>query len=107
MQMPDRSPTQSLEAARCYNAGVQHLRSSDVAEKQIAVGYFCRAIELDPSFDEAWFNRAIGLQSLGLHEDAISDLQALLERDSPLAGRLSQLFAMLPDVYTQLGRSIP
>ncbi|QDT71092.1 tetratricopeptide repeat protein [Lacipirellula limnantheis] len=103
MQTPKNSPTQSVEAARYYNAGVQHLRSDDPEEKKAAVGCFCLAIELDPSFDEAWFNRAIGLQSLGHHEDAVSDLQALVMRGSPMAAQLTQLFAILPDVYTQLG----
>ncbi len=65
------------------------------AGSEKAIRAYSRAIELDPAFEPAYFNRALFSAELGHHQEAVADLQALTERNSELAPRLKNLFSAI------------
>ena len=97
------SPTRSVEAARWYNQGVSYLRSEDESAKVKAIEAFTKAIEIDPGFESAIYNRALMYVGVGRDSDAVADLRTLQSRKSKEADTLQKLFAVVPDAYVQLG----
>src|SRR5512133_781090 len=69
--LPPGSPTTSVEAAIWYNKGVKH-RESD---KTKAIEEFSKAIEIDGSFDNAIYNRALTYAEVDRASEAMADLK--------------------------------
>ena len=68
-----------------YFGNQNHIR----AEHEAAVRYFTRALRIDPGFRRARLERAILLwRELGCLEEALADLDALLEADPAYAPAL-------------------
>ena len=88
-----------MNAEEWFNRG-NELRESD---KEGSVVAYTKAIELDPSLDEAIFNRACAHSELGQDRQAVADLKLLVDRGSELAEELKQLFASIPLAYVSIG----
>ena len=89
----------SMTAEDWLNRG-NELRQSD---KEGSVNAYTMALELDPSLDEAVFNRACAHSELGQDRQAVADLKLLVDRESDLAEELKQLFATIPLAYVSIG----
>ena len=48
---------------------------------QEAIEHFDKAIELDPNYVDAWYNKGVVLDNLGEHEEAIECYDKALELD--------------------------
>ena len=54
-----RKPPKSLDAWEAYQRGVWHFNKYAPAENQIALGFFCQAIGLDPNFAPGHYGYAL------------------------------------------------
>jgi tetratricopeptide (TPR) repeat protein len=59
------------EAHELYNQGCAYSLSGDIASAEAA---YTKAIELNPSLAEAYYNRGLARMALKHHEEAVSDL---------------------------------
>ncbi len=96
------APTQSLAAYQAYLLGRQRLAMFSTATIEEAIGYFQRAIELDPKLalahaglTEAYLAQA---QDGGLPEEMIARAQASVERALELDDRLAEAHVALGTV---------
>jgi tetratricopeptide (TPR) repeat protein len=94
MYMPPGSPTQSVEAALAFNEG-NKLRG---IEKENAIAHYTDAIEADPKFEIAYYNRALTLAELGKIKDADSDLEKLRTMNSDRVETLEALIGVARDL---------
>jgi lipoprotein NlpI len=97
--MPLGSPTASVPAAEAYNRGVRFRE----ADKDRAVDAFSEAIELDPTFEAAIYNRALTYAELHRDQEAINDLAALKRLKSTQASTLEALLEAMPALYCHQG----
>jgi len=93
MYMPPGSPTESVDAALAYNEA-NKLRES---EKAKAIELYTKAIEADPNFESAYFNRALTLAEIGEIEKAEADLESLKGLKSDKAETLEPLIGVARD----------
>ena len=80
-----------------FNNGINYL----LADKEIAVEQFTKAIELDPNFSAAYFYRGVAEFKLGHYETAIKDFNKVNELDSTVR----VVHAYKGFAYRQLGDS--
>ena len=97
--MPEGSPTASVAAAEAYNRGVK-CRETDKAR---AIEEFSAAIEIDPAFEMAIYNRALTSMELSRDEQTIKDLALLQEMNSTHAQTLEQLMGAMPPLHCHHG----
>ena len=78
------SPAASAESAKgLYRKGTWYFFISKMDK---AVDAYSKAIELDPSFEKAYFERGRTLAFIGKHEEAVKDFTKVIELN-PKAGR--------------------
>ena len=99
-QVAPGSPTQSVEAAEAFNRG-QALQKSD---KEGAVAEYSKAIEHDPNFAAAIFNRALANAGLAKDKEVLADLERLKEMNAEEADKLEMLLGFTPVVYSNQGQ---
>ena len=95
--MPANSPTRSVEAAEAYNQGTR-LRKTD---KPGAIAAYTRAVQADPKFEFAYYNRALTLAEELRIEEARKDLDTLKRLGSERAGTLEALINAVEDLAKQ------
>jgi TolB-like protein/DNA-binding winged helix-turn-helix (wHTH) protein/Tfp pilus assembly protein PilF len=96
-------PTENLEAYQAYLLGRQHQKKYTTASNEEAIGYFQRAIELDPKFALAFAGLTesylVQAQDSGLPPDEmIARAQAAADKALELDGRLAEAHVALGDV---------
>ncbi len=94
MYMPPASPTQSVDAALAFNEG-NKLRES---EKARAIELYTKAIEADPNFASAYYNRALVLAETGEITRAETDLESLKGLKSDKVETLEALIGVARDL---------
>lgn len=95
--MPSNSPTQSVEAAESFNEG-NKLRQTD---KPAAIAAYTRAIEADPKFEFAYYNRALTLAEEFRIAEARKDLDTLKALGSERVETLESLIAVAEDLASE------
>jgi len=63
-----------------YDLGLLHHRQQ---RPFVAIAEYTRALELQPSYTQAWQNRAMVYSAVGQNSNAINDLSRLLELTDP------------------------
>ena len=85
--MAEESDSALLSSARRDASPLGETRGTDLAEHQLAVNDFSRAIELDPDYAEAYFSRGVLYwRELRNAYRAIRDMTRVLEL-APQVGR--------------------
>lgn len=87
----DTQKNKRANAERSYSQGVAMLSTDDFAR---ALPFFERAVELDPSYAEAWYQAGFAYGFLGRHQDAL--------RASKQAAKLRPDW---PETYVNIGAS--
>ena len=80
-----------------FNNGINYL----LADKEIAIKQFSKAIEIDPNFSAAYFYRGVAEFKLGHYETAIKDFNKVNELDTAVR----VVHAYKGFAYRQLGES--
>jgi tetratricopeptide (TPR) repeat protein len=80
-----------------FNNGINYL----VADKEVAIEQFTKAIELDPDFSAAYFYRGVAEFKLGRYENSIEDFNKVNELDTAVR----VIHAYKGFAYRQLGES--
>ena len=78
-----------------HSLGVIAVLSNDPST---ALGYFDRAIRLNPNFAPTWYNRAIVLQSLSRHAEALRSCDQALEIDPNYGEAIARRGALVAEV---------
>ena len=105
-----RKPPENMSAFECFLRGLEHHRLGGVLEEHSreAVGWFTRAIELDPTYGAAYAWRVCAASELP--EFAIpegeADIRRALELDpcDAEANRIASFFELLRDNHDQAAR---
>jgi Tfp pilus assembly protein PilF len=90
---------QKVAAQEWFNRG-NELRPKD---REKALFAYSESIRLDPSFDRAYFNRALLHSEMGRDKEAMADYQVLKDRKSESAPKLKGLFAGVAGAYLSIG----
>jgi len=95
-------PTDDLEAYKLYLKGRYYSYTFDDDKRQLAVEYFRKAVERDPSYALAWAGLADGytLVAIALSQEEIS---AVRESARAAALRAAALDSTLPEAHAALG----
>lgn len=93
-------PEEPVDAAGYNRRGNQYGRNGAY---ESAIADYTRALELDESFAEAWFNRGVSYYELGMYPESIADLTQAIARnpaEDNYYGRraLAYLFNDQPDL---------
>jgi len=93
-------PEEPVDAAGYNRRGNQYSRNGAY---EPAIADYTRALELDESFAEAWFNRGVSYYELGMYPESIADLTQAIARnpaEDNYYGRraLAYLFNDQPDL---------
>jgi TolB-like protein/Tfp pilus assembly protein PilF len=92
-------PTENFEAYQAYLLGRQRMERRTTEYLGDAVGFFERAVELDPEFGLAWVGLANsiylhGLYTRSLTDDVFTGMEAALDRAFELNDRLGEAYAV-------------
>ena len=99
-QRLDIVPTENLVALQAYYRGKRRMAKRTTGTLAEAVGYFQKAVELDPGFALAWVGLAdsyyLHMLYAGLPEDeAYSNMKAAIDRALELDDQLGEAYATL------------
>jgi tetratricopeptide (TPR) repeat protein len=94
--LPADSPTRSVEAAEAFNEG-NKLRKTD---KSGAIAAYTRALQADPVFEFAYYNRGLTLTELYRFKEAREDLNSLKGLSSERATTLESLIKVAEELAT-------
>jgi adenylate cyclase len=99
--MASRKPPHSLGAWEAYQRGLWHLGRMGADEMKAAMGFFRRAIELDPNFASAYAQLAY-TTSYGLYLYAMTSIEQAINEIDPLVEKATSLDPS--DVHGYLAR---
>ena len=97
MYMPAGAPTQSVRAYCAFNDAKIMLRLNRYKKEEQAIELFTRAIEADPKFAEAYYNRGLTYAELRNIEKAEEDLASLERLGSDKSETLEKVIAVARD----------
>ncbi len=95
----EKRPTINLTAYEYYLRGTDYMNSLDVSEVEKSIGFFQKAVSLDPQFAEAWAYLAIAHRDLYWAFDRPGEFISLIKA----AKQAQQLAPDLPETHLALG----
>ena len=99
-----RKPPKSLDAWEAYQRGVWHFNKYAPAENEIALGFFCQAIQLDPNFAPGHYGYALAdLWNIwNFSERPFSEVQGTARDEARIAVSLDDKDAMAHAVLAHI-----